>query len=368
MVGLDDSCITGAAFDHVRINGALCQKVYRAQLLGFPFKSTDKFLADRLTLGFRIGNAVELFHESSLGIDADKVDVLVCKCSFYFVAFVLPQEAVVYKNTGQLLADCTGQQCRTDRTVYAAGQCQQYPTVADFFPNLGNSSFRIVAHGPVAGAAADIFQKAVQHRQTLLSVVHFRMKLYCIQLPFRILHSSYRTVLCMCRNGKALRCFRDVVGVAHPRNCLFRQFLAAEQSTGLVISGFCLAVFRGGAGRHLTAESIRHQLTAVADAQDRDTHFKNFFGDMRRFFIVNAVRTAGEDNTHRFPCCNFLQRCGIANHFAVNAAFPHASGNKLIVLTAEVQYQNQLIFHRLRFLSVSHSPMRRKSFSLGNTA
>ena len=153
----------------------------------------------------------------------------------------------------------------------------------------------------------------------------------------------------MCRNGKALRCFRDVVGVAHPRNCLFRQFLAAEQSTGLVINGFCLAVFRGGAGRHLTAESIRHQLTAIADAQDRDTHFKNFFGDMRRFFIVNAVRTAGEDNAHRFPCCNFLQRCGIANHFAVNAAFPHASGNKLIVLTAEIKNNDSF------FCSIAHS-------------
>jgi hypothetical protein len=259
---------------------------------------------------------------------------------------------VVYEDAGQLLAHSPGEQRCTDRAVYTAGQCQQHSAVPHFFPNLGNGSLGIIAHGPVAGAAADIFQKAVQHRQTLLSVVYFRVELYGIQLPFRIFHSSYRAVFRVCSNGKAFRCLRDIVRVAHPGDCLFRQFLALKQSAGFVINGFRFTVFRGSAGGNSSAQCIRHQLTTVADTQNRNSHFKNFFCNVGRFFVINAVRAAGEDNAHRFPRCDFLQRCGIADYFAVNTAFPHASGNKLIVLTAEVQYQNQLIFHRFRVLSV----------------
>ena len=163
---------------------------------------------------------------------------------------------------------------------FSAGQRQQNSAVAYFFPDLCNGSLGVVAHSPVTGAAADLFQETVQHGQTILGVVYLRVELYGIQFLFRIFHGSHRAVLGMCCDGKALRCLGDVVGVAHPGDRLFRQFFAAEQSAGLVVDRLGLAVFRSGAGGDCAAQGVCHQLTAVADAQDRDAHFKDFLGDM----------------------------------------------------------------------------------------
>ena len=154
------------------------------------------------------------------------------------------------------------------------------------------------------------------------------------------------------RSGEALRCLRDVIGVAHPGDCLRRQLLVLEQCARFVVDGLGLAVLRCGAGGDRSAEGVCHQLTAVADAEDRDAHLKDFLGNVGGFFVIDAVRTAGEDDARRFPCGDFFQGCGIADDFAVDTAFPHTPCDKLIVLTAEVQYQNQLIFHRFRILSV----------------
>ena len=74
-----------------------------------------------------------------------------------------------------------GQQGSTDRAVYAAGQRQQNSAVAYFFPDLCNGSLGVVAHSPVTGAAADLFQETVQHGQTILGVVYLRVELYGIQ-------------------------------------------------------------------------------------------------------------------------------------------------------------------------------------------
>ena len=102
-----------------------------------------------------------------------------------------------------------------------------------------------------------------------------------------------------------------------------------------VINGFCLAVFRGGAGRHLTAESIRHQLTAVADAQDRvfATDFRQV--DFESLLVVDRERAAGKDNAddRRVVFRHFV----VGYDFAVHVKLADASSDELCGLRTEIQ-------------------------------
>ena len=57
VVGLDDSGLAQAAFDHIRINSSLYQVVYSSNLFGFLFKYADEFLANDLALLLRLCDA-----------------------------------------------------------------------------------------------------------------------------------------------------------------------------------------------------------------------------------------------------------------------------------------------------------------------
>ena len=57
VVALDGSRFTAqAAFHNVRVDGALCQKVYSTDLLGLVLKHTDELFANDFTLALRLGN------------------------------------------------------------------------------------------------------------------------------------------------------------------------------------------------------------------------------------------------------------------------------------------------------------------------
>ena len=61
VVALDDSGFTAkAAFYDIRVNGALCQKVYRTDLLCFFLKDADEFFANDFALMLRLGNSGQL--------------------------------------------------------------------------------------------------------------------------------------------------------------------------------------------------------------------------------------------------------------------------------------------------------------------
>ena len=103
-----------------------------------------------------------------------------------------------------------------------------------------------------------------------------------------------------------------------------------------IVGGFRLAVFRGDAGSHLAPQGIRDQLTAVADAQDRDAQMKDLRADPGGGVVIHAVGAAGENDAHRVQCPQLLNGGLIAFHFAVYAAFTDSAGDQLVVLTAKI--------------------------------
>ena len=143
---------------------------------------------------------------------------------------------------------------------------------------------------------------------------------------------------------KALRHPGHVVSVAHPRNALRRQTL--EQLAVRVIKRLGLAVF---ARRILlrcgdkAAQRMRHELAAIADAQHRDTQLEQLRVALGRLLIINAVRPAGKDDADRVHCADLIDRGLIGLDLAVYIMLADTPRDQLVILTAEVQHQNELM-------------------------
>ena len=157
MVALDDHGLAAqTGLHHVRIDGALCQEIHGADLLGLGLKDPDELLADDLALGLRIGDTGQPGEEAVLGVDPAHVHMeLVGHDLLHLIALVLPQQTVIHEATGQLIAHGTLQQGGSHRAVHAAGESQQHTATANLGPALRHGLLQIGRHGPLGGEAAD---------------------------------------------------------------------------------------------------------------------------------------------------------------------------------------------------------------------
>ena len=150
-----------------------------------------------------------------------------------------------------------------------------------------------------------------------------------------------------------------MIPVAHPRHTLFRKSLkqtAARAELCLRPSIFSGCVRFGGdnAAAHVTRQKLR----AIADSENRDSQRENARIHIRRAVGIDAVRPSGEDDTDRVIGSDFRQGHRAGMHFAINMVFADATGNELVVLSAEIQNQYALILHDWQFLSTTAFPVR----------
>ena len=350
MVALDDGSDICAGFNHVGIDRTLSQIVNRADLLALFLKDADKLLTDDLSLALGIGYASQAGQEAILGIDADKVDAAVAEYSFDLIAFILAHQAMVYKDAGELTAHCLGDQRSHNRAVHTAGQSQQHLAITNLGTDLLNGSLGIVLHGPVAGGAAHIVQEVPDHGSAVFSQGHFRMELHAIELGSLIVHGSYGAAVGMGSGLEALGQFIDGIIMAHERIGLFSQ--TGEDGAVSIKFHRLSAIFTDMARLYSTAQSIGHHLYAIADTQDRDSHFKDFLFQSGSAFLINTAGTTGENNTDGREFPDLLQGHIVGMDFTIHIAFPHSACDELIVLTAEIQNKDLLIFHTLPCLSI----------------
>src|SRR5699024_290667 len=100
-----------AALHHVGVDGALRQKIYRADLFGFLFKDADKLLPDDLALAFGGFHTGQFAVETLAGVHADKVDIepaALAKDLTDLFPLVFAKQAMIHEHTGELLADRLG--------------------------------------------------------------------------------------------------------------------------------------------------------------------------------------------------------------------------------------------------------------------
>ena len=63
------------------------------------------------------------------------------------------------------------------------------------------------------------------------------------------------------------------------------------------------------------------------------------------FLLENIVRPSGKNNSLRVHFPDLFQTQSVRVHLTVNTAFPDSAGNQLIVLSAEIHYDDHFLFH-----------------------
>src|SRR4051812_30590063 len=85
---------------------------------------------------------------------------------------------------------------------------------------------------------------------------------------------------------------------------------------------------------------MRHQLHSVTNAQDRNPKRKNLRVEMRRAFIVNAGRAAGENDPFRLEGGHFVRGDIELNDFRVNLRLSNSARDNLRVLRTEIENED----------------------------
>ncbi len=356
-MALDDSGLTAqTALHHVGVDGALCEEIDFADLLGLLLEHPDELFADDLALPLRLGDTGQLAEVALTGIHADKVDIEAvgvarAKDRADLFLLVLAQQTVVHEDAGQLLADGLGQHCGQNRGIHAAGQGTEHLAVADFFPQGFDVVLHEGVHLPVAGAAADVIHEVVQHLLALDGMQDFRVELDGIQLSLCILHRSHRAVCRVCRDLEAGCGFLNVVVVAHPADG--RGVHIGEHLAAVVHKDLGLAILALGSTADMAAQQVHHELAAVADAQDGHTPAEDLRVNGGRILQIDAVGTTGEDDALGVLCLDDRKIRLVGIDLTVDIIIADAARDELIVLATKVQHDHGFMLHDVLLSVVS---------------
>ena len=254
--------------DHIRIDGPLGQPAGVFYFFGVFVKGFDEEAADDLALGFRLRDAGECRQEILGGVGADHVEAHVLVGGQHVFELVLPQQAVVHEDAGELAADGLVEQHAGYGGIHATAQAQDHALVPDLLPECLDRRLDERVRGPVAGAAADVQCEVGQHAGTLDRVVHLRMELHREGGFAREIKSSVHDIGRGGDDAGTGRQRGNAVTVRHPDlrfggNALQQRGFRHHFQHGA-------AILAGVGSFHFATSSMGHVLGAVADAQQRE--------------------------------------------------------------------------------------------------
>ncbi|CDF41995.1 putative uncharacterized protein [Roseburia sp. CAG:182] len=164
------------------------------------------------------------------------------------------------------------------------------------------------------------------------------MKLDRIEFLFYILCCRDRAVRSMGNHLKSRCRHLNTVKMAHPADRCFRHSL--KQNCIRCIMDFCLSVFSNLWCDDFSAEFVHHKLRTIAKSKYRNPKLKKFFLIRRRVLFVTAVWPSCQNDTLWIHSFDLLNVCFIRINLAINIAFSDSAGNQLVVLSAEIKYND----------------------------
>ena len=263
---------------------------------------------------------------------------------------------MVDKDAGQLISDGLGHQRGGHRRIHTARKRQKRPAGADLLADGTDRRLTVVGHGPASAQLADAVEEVAQNQRSLLGVIDLRMELNAVDFPALVADADRGTGRGVRAQRKAVRHLCHVVAVAHPGDAFFLH--AVEQLARGVKPRLRLAVFARGIvlrGGDPAAQRVRNQLTAVADAQNRQAQRENRRIHLRRTLGIDALRATGEDEAGRLQLHQLCKRRGARLYLAVDAGLADTARDQLVILSAEVQNNHTF--------SSTHLKPRSKIFS-----
>ena len=132
----------------------------------------------------------------------------------------------------------------------------------------------------------------------------------------------------------------DLIAVAHPH--LGRRRHPGEHRVGRGDLAGRTTVLTRRRPADPTTEGIAGQLHPVADPEDGDAEAKEPRIAARRPFLVDARRTAGEDDSARGDVADPVRRQVMADDLAEDVLLADPPGNELCVLRAEIENDDPL--------------------------
>ena len=172
---------------------------------------------------------------------------------------------------------------------------------------------------------------------------NLRMELNRIQIFVRILRCCHRAVRRVSTDRKARRNLGNVIVMAHPADGLRRYLL--KKHAVVIHRDLNLTVFPDRRLLHLAAQHLHHNLCAIAKTEHRNPHLKKFPGTGRRPPLITTVRASRQYDTLRIHLPYFRQICLIRINLTVDITLSNTSRHQLIVLSAEIQYDNCFSVH-----------------------
>ena len=332
------------AFDHIRVDGALAEKLAVFERAGLLGKDLDELPADDLALLFGVFDAFERAVEARLGVDHVQVHAeLRLEHLLDLAVFAIAEQPVVHEDAVQPVADGLVQEHGHDGRVHAAAEAENDLLAADLRLQLLDGFVDPRRKLPVAGAAADGKEKVVQNLVAVLRVNHFGVELERVQPARLVAHGGVRAGERAGGRLEARGQHLHLVAMAHPDVELGRQ--PGEEMTPGHNLDARVAVFAVGAGLHRAAERLRGELHAVADAQNRNAEVEQGGVAERGALFEDAVRSARENDAGRHPRAQGVGGRVEADDLRVDVLLADPAGDELGVLRAEIQNGDPFVLH-----------------------
>ena len=180
-------------FDYIGVDRPLGQPLCPGQLLRFGLKHLHELATDDLALLLRIRHTLEVAEELFRRVDMNNLRMQPSREHLHdHLAFIQPQQAVIDKYAGQLVADGAMDECCSDRRIDAAGKAQNDLFVTHLLTNAFDGFSDIVGHIPVMTTTADVVHEATDHLLALDRVRNLWVELNAIETTIFIRHRSNR--------------------------------------------------------------------------------------------------------------------------------------------------------------------------------
>lgn len=210
------------------------------------------------------------------------------------------------------------------------------PTCSRMASTCSSMTLPVVQDG---GEARAPVEEVLQHLLPVRGVHHLGVVLDAVELLLVVLEGGDRDDVGGAGDGEALGGGRAGVAVRHPHGLLGGGALE-EGGGGLGDVQLRTAVLTGAGVVDRAAEGLRHQLEAVAHAEDRDAGLEQGAVEGRRARFVHRRGAAGEDDGRRVLGEHLVDRHGTRDDLAVDPRLADTAGDELGVLRAEVDDQD----------------------------
>ena len=245
------------------------------------------------------------------------------------------EQAVIYKNTRELIADRVVKQRRRHAGIHAATETEKHMIFANLRAHFGTGLLNERAHRPIHVAATDAIDEILQNLPAARGVRDLGMKLDAVELLFRLLDGREWRVVGVTDGTEATREFCQFVAMGIPDVHGVAQF-GKERAFPADLE-LTATVFTLGGMFDFPAEVMGHELHAVADAENRNAQIENLRVWLRRALRINTGWAAAQDQPLRREGTQFRGRRIVREDLRVNLTLANPPRDDLGVLRPEIE-------------------------------